>query len=74
MYNPNKYTQRDNAKDNKTVIPMYNLLEYSNSYSEIPEIYDNSIEINHLEMIMVLLLIYLLIIIRVLCCLNLKQK
>ena len=33
----NKYTERNNAKDTDTVIPMYNLIEYSDNYSKISE-------------------------------------
>ena len=30
-------TERNNAKDTDTVIPMYNLIEYSDNYSKISE-------------------------------------
>ena len=66
-------TYIDNAKDIDIVISMYNLIQYSDNYSKTSGIYDNTVKINDLWMIMVLLLNFLLIIITVLL-LNLKQK
>ena len=61
--------QIDNTKDIDIVIPMCNLIEYSDNYTKISA---NTIEMNYFKMLMVLLLVFLLIIITVLR-LNLKQ-
>ena len=41
-------TQIDNAKDIDVVMPMYNLIEYSDNYSKHLEVYGNIVEIYHL--------------------------
>ena len=61
--------QIDNTKDIDIVIPMCNLIEYSDNYTKISA---NTIEMNYFKMLMELLLVFLLIIITVLR-LNLKQ-
>ena len=44
-----KNKQIDNAKDINVVMPMYNLIEYSDNYSKKhQEVYGNSIERNQL--------------------------
>ena len=65
-------TQIDHAKGIDIVIPMYNLIEYSGNYSKTLEVYGITTEMNHFQ-IMVLLMIFLPIIITALR-LNLKQK
>ena len=40
-------TQRDNAKDIEVVMPMYNLIYYSDNYFKTQEVYGNTIEMNH---------------------------
>ena len=41
-------TQIDSAKNNDVVMPMHNLIEYSNNYQKTSEIYDNISEMNWL--------------------------
>ena len=41
-------TQRDNAKDIEVVMPMYNLIYYSDNYFKTQEVYGNTIEMNHI--------------------------
>ena len=38
-------TQIDNAKDINIVMPMYNVIEYSDNYSKNPEAYGNIVKI-----------------------------
>ena len=61
--------QIDNTKDIDIVIPICNLIEYSDNYTKISA---NTIEMNYFKMLMELLLVFLLIMITVLR-LNLKQ-
>ena len=49
----------DHVKDIDVVMPMYNLIEYSDNYSKTWEVYDNTIETNHLYTMMEILLIFL---------------
>ena len=51
-------TQVDDAQDIDIVISMYNLIEYSNTYQKTS---GNTIEINQLQIIIAILLIFLLI-------------
>ena len=39
-------TQIDSARDTDVVMPKYNLMEYSDNYSETQEVYGNTIEMN----------------------------
>ena len=48
-------TQIDNAKDIDIVMPMYNLIEYSDNYAK-QEVYGNIVKINQLEMLIMKLL------------------
>ena len=48
-------TQVDNAKEIDIVIPMQNLIEYSDNYFEIQEVYCNTIEMNRFQIIIVLI-------------------
>ena len=41
-------TKVDNARDIDIVIPMYNLTECSNNYFKNLQVYDNTLEMNHL--------------------------
>ena len=41
-------TQIDNAKDIDTVLPMCNLIEYSDNYSKTSGFYGLTTEMNHL--------------------------
>ena len=47
------------AHDFDVVMPMYNLIEYSDNYSKKMEFYGNIVEMNQLKMLMVQLLILL---------------
>ena len=38
----------DHAKDINIAIPVYNLIEYSDSYLKLSEVYGHTIEMNHL--------------------------
>ena len=49
-------TQIDNAKDIDIVMPMYNLIEYSDNYAKQQEVYGNILKIYQLEMIIMKLL------------------
>ena len=51
-------TQIDNAKDIDIVMPMYNLIEYSDNYAKQKqqEVYGNIVKIYQLEMLMMKLL------------------
>ena len=55
-------TQVDNAKDIDIVMPMYNLIEYSDNYSKYPEVCDNIVKIYQQQRIIMLLLTLLKII------------
>ena len=46
----------DNAKDIDIVMPMYNLIEYSDNYAKTKEVYGNIVKIYQLEMLMMKLL------------------
>ena len=60
-------TQIDNAKDIEIVIPMYNLIEYSDNYSKTSgSLWQYYRDEPFLDDMMVLLLIFLLMIIAVL--------
>ena len=48
-------TQIDNAKDIDIVMPMYNLIEYSDNYAK-QKVYGNIVKIYQLEMLMMILL------------------
>ena len=52
-------TQIDNAKDIDTVMPMYNLIEYSDNYEKHQEIYGNIVKIYQPEMIIIMQLLFL---------------
>ena len=65
-------TQIDNAKDIDIVMPMYNLIEYSDNYAKTTGSYGNIVKIYQLEMLMVKLLFLVQTIL--LIQLNLKQK
>ena len=54
-------------------MPMYDLIEYSNSYSKISEMYGTTVEMNQLYMLITLSLIFLLVIIAAFR-LNLKEN
>ena len=41
-------TQINNVKDIDAEMPMNNLIEYSNNYSKISEVYDNTTEIHQM--------------------------
>ena len=41
-------TQVDNAKDIDIVMPMYNLIEYSDNYAKTQEVYGNILEMNQM--------------------------
>ena len=41
-------TQVDNAKDIDIVMPMYNLIEYSDDYAKQQEVYGNILEMNQM--------------------------
>ena len=49
-------TQIYNAKDIDIVMPMYNLIEYSDNYAKTTEVYGNIVKIYQLEMLMMILL------------------
>ena len=49
-------TQIDNAQDIDIVMPMYNLIEYSDNYAKKQEVYGNIVKIYQLEMLMMKLL------------------
>ena len=52
----------DIARDINVVMPMYNLIEYSNNYSKKnQEVYGNTIKMNQLKLIVALLIIFLVI-------------
>ena len=51
--------QIDNAKDIDTVMPMYNLIEYSDNYEKHQEIYGNIVKIYQPEMIIIMQLLFL---------------
>ena len=57
--------QIDNAKDIVGVMNIYNLIEYSEDYSQTSEVYGYIIEINQLQITMIILLISLLMMISV---------
>ena len=50
-------TQIDNAKDIDIVMPMYNLVEYSDNYAKQQDVYGNIVKIYQAEIIMMKLLI-----------------
>ena len=52
-------TQIDHAKDIDLVMPMYNLIEYSDNYSKTS---GSTIEMDHLWLMLALLLIFMLLI------------
>ena len=52
-------TQVDDAHDINIVMPMNNLIEYSNYYSKHLKLYGNIVKMNQLSMIMMQLLIRL---------------
>ena len=52
-------TQIDNAKDIDIVMPMYNLIEYSDNYEKHQEIYGNIVKIYQPEMIIIMQLLFL---------------
>ena len=66
------HTKIDNAQYIDKVMPMCNLIEYSDSYSKNLEAYGNIVKKYKLEIMLEILLILLLIIL--LIHLNLKQK
>ena len=43
---------------------MCNLIEYKNNYLKLPEVYGNTIEMNYLQIIMIMLLILAVLIIK----------
>ena len=49
-------TQVDNAKDIDIVMPMYNLIEYSDNYSKTSEVFGNTLKTYQMKIIMVILL------------------
>ena len=65
-------TQIDNAKDIDIVMPMYNLIEYSEIMQKQQEVYGNIVQIYQLEMLMMILLFLQRIML--LIHLSLKQK
>ena len=65
-------TQIDNAKDIDIVIPMYNLIEYSDNMQKQQDVYGNIVKIYQLEMLMMILLFLQMVIL--LIHLILKQK
>ena len=52
-------TQIDNAKDIDIVMPMYNLIEYSDNYAKQQKVYGNIVKIYQLEIMMMKLLFLL---------------
>ena len=66
-------TQRDVAQDIDIVMPMYNLIKYSDFIRTYQEVYNNTIEVNQLYKIRTILLIFLLIA-RAVFCSNLNSK
>ena len=66
-------TKIDNAKDIDIVIPMCNLIDYSNITQKHQLVYDNTIEMNKLQIIIKILLMFMLITIIVFCS-NLNNK
>ena len=63
-------TQIDNSKDIHVVMPMYNLIEYTNNYSKTSGSLGNTIEMNQLWLMLILLITFLGIVLR----LNLNKK
>ena len=49
----------DNAKDIDIVMPMYNLIEYSDNYAKQQEFYGTIVKIYRLEMLMMMILLFL---------------
>ena len=69
--------QIDNAKDIDTVMPMYNLIEYSDNYAKKQEVYGNIVKIYQLEMLIIIIIIIILLFLQriiLLIHLRLKQK
>ena len=56
-----KNTQEDDVRDIDVVIPMHNLIQYSDNYSKLLEFYGSIVEMNRLQMVIVLFLILLLL-------------
>ena len=54
----------DNAKDFDVLMPIYNLLEYSNNYSKYQKFYFNMKKMSQPWMMMVILLILLLVVLQ----------
>ena len=52
-------TQIDNAKDIDIVMPMYNLIEYSDNYAKTTGVYVSIVKIYQLEMLMMMILLFL---------------
>ena len=57
--------QLDDAQDIDVVMPMYNLIEYTDFIRKHQEVYGNTIEMNQHEMIIKILLNFLIITITV---------
>ena len=53
-------TQTDNAKDIDIVMPMYNLIEYSDNYAKTTEVYGNIVKIYQREMLIMMILLFLM--------------
>ena len=69
----NNNTQIDNAKDIDIVMPMYNLIEYSDNYTKQQEVYSNIVKIYQIEIMLIMQLLFFQRII-LLIHLSLKQK
>ena len=54
----------DNAKDFDVLMPIHNLLEYSNNYSKYQKFYFNMKKMSQPWMMMVILLILLLVVLQ----------